>query len=115
MLRDIFQYHEQTKHHPYRYARALGYLDWETQPDPFRRFEGAPLHRLDLGAVDQGPLWDDVYDPAQRKARPLGKPSVSELFFYAMALSATKQYMDNQWYLRCNPSSGACRSRSWRT
>ncbi len=106
MIRDIFQYHEQTKHHPYRYARALGYLDWETQPDPFRRFEGAPLHRLDLGAADQGPLWEDVYDPAQRKARPLGKPAVSELFFYAMALSATKQYQDSRWFLRCNPSSG---------
>ena len=106
MIRDIFQYHEQTKHHPYRYARALGYMDWETQPDPFRRFTGAPVHRLALGSGAEGPLWNDVYDPAGQDAQALGKASVSDLFFYSLALSATKQYMDNQWYLRCNPSSG---------
>src|ERR1700674_5386983 len=33
-------YHERTKHRPFRFAPALGYMDWETQPDPFRRFEG---------------------------------------------------------------------------
>jgi len=35
---EILRYHERTKHHPGRYAAALGYMDWETQPDPFRRF-----------------------------------------------------------------------------
>ena len=29
-------YHQQTKHHLDRYARSVGYLDWATQPDPFR-------------------------------------------------------------------------------
>ncbi len=106
MIRDISQYHQQTKHHPYRHARALGYMDWETQPDPFRRFTGAPGHRLAFGSEAEGPLWDDIYDPAGQKAQALGKVSVSDLFYYSLALSATKQYMDNQWYLRCNPSSG---------
>ena len=106
MIRDISQYHQQTKHHPYRHARALGYMDWETQPDPFRRFTGAPGHRLAFGSEAEGPLWDDIYDPAGQKAQALGKVSVSDLFYYSLALSATKQYMDNQWHLRCNPSSG---------
>ena len=39
-LKDIFRYHETTKHHLYRSARSLGYLDWATQPDPFRRYRG---------------------------------------------------------------------------
>lgn len=43
-------YHQVTKHHVMRQARSLGYLDWDTQPDPFRRFEGAPLVELGLGA-----------------------------------------------------------------
>ena len=34
-------YHERTKHHFHRYAAALGYMDWATQPDPFRRYAGA--------------------------------------------------------------------------
>jgi hypothetical protein len=42
-LDQVFRYHEETKHHFFRYARALGYLDWANQPDPFRRFAGAPL------------------------------------------------------------------------
>ena len=41
-------YHERSKHHPTRLAPALGYLDWAKQPDPFRRFEGAPIVPLDL-------------------------------------------------------------------
>ena len=106
MIRDIAQYHQQTKHHPYRHARELGYMDWKTQPDPFRRFTGAPGHRLAFGSEAEGPLWDDIYDPAGQKAQALGKVSVSDLFYYSLALSATKQYMDNQWHLRCNPSSG---------
>ena len=36
-------YHEATKHHFNRFARSAGYLDWATQPDPFRRFSGAPV------------------------------------------------------------------------
>jgi len=37
------QYHEATKHHFQRFARSAGHLDWKTQPNPFRRYDGAPL------------------------------------------------------------------------
>ena len=39
-------YHDRTKHHFQRFAPSLGYLDWSTQPDPFRRYDGVPLVRL---------------------------------------------------------------------
>jgi hypothetical protein len=39
----VVAYHERTKHHYHRYAASLGYLDWAKQPDPFRRYDGAPL------------------------------------------------------------------------
>ena len=48
-------YHERTKHHPGRYARSLGYLDWDTQPDPFRRYEGARVLPLPLMANSRSP------------------------------------------------------------
>ena len=48
-------YHERTKHYPGRYARALGHMDWATQPDPFRRFVGAPLLDLDLVPAGSSP------------------------------------------------------------
>ena len=37
----ILSYHQQTKHHLDRYARSLGYLDWASQPNPFRTFQGS--------------------------------------------------------------------------
>ena len=42
----VVAYHERTKHHYHRFASSLGYMDWATQPDPFRRYEGASLVRL---------------------------------------------------------------------
>ena len=40
-LETALLYHEETKHHLHRYARSLGYLAWEDQPNPFREFQGA--------------------------------------------------------------------------
>ena len=42
----VVAYHERTKHHVGRFAASLGYMDWATQPDPFRRYDGAALVRL---------------------------------------------------------------------
>jgi hypothetical protein len=52
----VFAYHERTKHYPGRFARASAAMDWATQPDPFRRFEGAPLLPLDLVPVPETSL-----------------------------------------------------------
>ena len=65
-VEQVIRYHIQTKHHFNRYARALGYLDWANQPDPFRRFEGAPLIALPLLKSDEEPLspaYDAIYQP----------------------------------------------------
>src|SRR5262249_49174860 len=42
----VVAYHERTKHHFHRFAASVGYMDWATQPDPFRRYDGASLVRL---------------------------------------------------------------------
>ena len=55
-IADIIAYHERTKHHPERYANGPGGLDWATQPDPFRRFNGTPVFRLPLAGPDDTPL-----------------------------------------------------------
>src|ERR1700680_3071204 len=47
-LEIVAAYHERTKHHYHRFAAAPGYMDWATQPDPFRRYHGASLARLPL-------------------------------------------------------------------
>lgn len=105
-LTAIIDYHQRTKHHLDRSARSLGYLDWATQPDPFRRFADATLHRLDFVDPADQPYYDAIFDPGRTPARPFDRAAVSQLFFDSMALSAWKEFRGNRWALRCNPSSG---------
>jgi SagB-type dehydrogenase family enzyme len=105
----VIRYHVQTKHHFNRYARALGYLDWANQPDPFRRFEGAPIISLPLLTPEEEPVspaYDSIYQPGAVTCRPVGVRSLSRFFEFALALSAWKKAGESQWALRSNPSSG---------
>ena len=49
----VVVYHERTKHHYQRFAASVGYMDWATQPDPFRCYEGASLVRLPFPEMGQ--------------------------------------------------------------
>lgn len=105
----VIRYHIQTKHHFNRYARALGYLDWANQPDPFRRFEEAPLVSLPLLSSDEDPVspgYDAIYQSGAVACRPVNVRSLSRFFEFALALSAWKKAGESEWALRSNPSSG---------
>ena len=52
-LETVYAYHQRTMHYPGRFAASLGYMDWATQPDPFRRYAGARLVSLDKIAPTQ--------------------------------------------------------------
>ena len=83
----VHAYHDGTKHHFHRFSRSLGYLDWASQPNPFRSFAGAavfPLH-----------------------PRPGAAPGpAGDILRHALGLSAWKQFGQSRWALRVNPSSG---------
>jgi SagB-type dehydrogenase family enzyme len=105
----VIRYHVQTKHHFNRYARALGYLDWANQPDPFRRFEGAQLVSLPLLPPDEDPVspaYEAIYQPGVVACQPVNVRSLSRFFEFALALSAWKKAGESEWALRSNPSSG---------
>jgi SagB-type dehydrogenase family enzyme len=108
-LEAVLRYHERTKHDLHRYARSPGILDWVNQPNPFRRYEGAPLTRLPILGADEEPLspcYEDMYRRGAVPSAPLTVRSLSRLFEYALALSAWKQAGATRWALRSNPSSG---------
>jgi SagB-type dehydrogenase family enzyme len=108
-LAQVLRYHQETKHHFFRYARALGYLDWKNQPDPFRRYESAPLVPLPIlkpDAEPRSPSYAEIYQPRRVASRPISVPSLSRFFEYTLAISAWKQAGDTRWALRSNPSSG---------
>jgi SagB-type dehydrogenase family enzyme len=102
----VIGYHQRTKHHTHRYAQALGYLDWDTQPNPFRRFEGAPRIRLDEVPVKPEPTYAALFQEPPLPPRGLDRSSLSQLFYDSLALSAWKEFGENRWSLRVNPSSG---------
>jgi len=85
----VERYHDGTKHHFHQFARSLGYLDWASQPRPFRAFAGAPVF----------PLYPEP-------SAPIGSQAVGDLLRHALGLSAWKQFGASRWALRVNPSSG---------
>lgn len=108
-LEEVMRYHERTKHHFARFAPGPGQLDWANQPDPFRRFEGAPLTRLPLLAPDdepRAPAYDSLYTRGAVASVPVDLRALSRLLEYSLALSAWKQVGGTRWALRMNPSSG---------
>ena len=102
----IKHYHEETKHHYSRPARALGFMDWKNQPLAFRRFIGAELILLSLQTRDDTPPYGDIFIRDKVKPCPISHETISKFMEYSLAISAWKQYGDAKWALRVNPSSG---------
>jgi SagB-type dehydrogenase family enzyme len=99
------RYHDQTKHHFHRFARSAGHLDWATQPDPFRRYAGAPVVELPRTPVAAAVPYQALFD-GTAPAVPVSRASIGEFLRCSMGLSAWKQYGGTRWALRVNPSSG---------
>jgi len=101
----VLRYHEQTKHHLERYARSLGYMDWENQPNPFRFYEGAPRISLPLLGQDP-PLGHLGLFEGGCPSAPFSLENIAGLLELSMGLSAWKETAGSRWSLRMNPSSG---------
>lgn len=105
-LEGVVAYHLATRHDFHRYARGPYDLDWATQPDPFRRYLGAPLIPLDRVPIETGPAYSAVFGSGQVEPAALDRASLSRLLMDSLGLSAWKQYGESRWALRVNPSSG---------
>lgn len=102
MPSDIYGCHQRTKHAPKRYALGPAFLDWSSQPSPYRSFEGS--RRIGLPLLDD---WEKTQFPGPAaKPAPLGARSLGLFLELAFGLSAWKTYEGNSWALRNNPSSG---------
>jgi SagB-type dehydrogenase family enzyme len=122
----VQRYHDGTKHHFHQFARSLGYLDWASQPNPFRSFEGArafplfPAPEARTGGDSGDPFpaiqYGRLFDP-MREAWPTSSVAIGDFLRHALGLSAWKQYrapaapgygdaVESRWSLRVNPSSG---------
>lgn len=105
-LTTVYNYHDATKHHFGRYAKSLGFMDWDRQPDPFRTYQGAEQISLARIEPTEHPAYDDAFKTGAIPALPLTHQTISRLFFDSMALSGWKKYGDQIVSKRVNPSSG---------
>ena len=102
----MLRYHERSTHHPGRYARGPGFLDWANQPDPFRTYAGAPVAELPLAGEEVSASWGDLHRPGAVPPRPLDRTSLGAFFELALGITAWKEHGGARWALRANPSSG---------
>ena len=110
-METALSYHEETKHHLHRYARSLGYLAWEDQPNPFREFQAGPTRtdqRVELPLAQQEePLpFVELFSGQPAAAQDLSLRTLGRFFELSLALSAWKEIPGHRWALRINPSSG---------
>jgi SagB-type dehydrogenase family enzyme len=98
---NIRDYHSRTKHAPARYALGPAFLDWTSQPSPYRRFEGAPLIELPLRDGPATGFPNSAVEPA-----PFDHASLGLFLELALGLSAWKSVEGSTWAVRNNPSSG---------
>ena len=102
----VLAYHERSKHRLERYAAGPDTLDWEAQPDPFRRYAGAPLAGLPLDTPAPAVAWCDLGVPGRVTPALLDLSSLGLLFELSLALAAWKTQGPDRWAVRINPSSG---------
>ncbi|GAB6141586.1 SagB/ThcOx family dehydrogenase [Methylosoma difficile] len=105
-IASIHTYHQRTKHSLQAYAKGPETIDWEDQPEPFRRFIGCLQQPLPKPGRDLPVLFTDLDQPEAIAAQPFTLDNVGLLLELAFGLSAWKQFGPSRWALRCNPSSG---------
>src|SRR3989338_4271724 len=99
-------YHNQTKHHFNHYARSTGYLDWNTQPNPFRFYRGSKQIELPFLNTDFGYSFDCLFNHSKIPPLEITRETIGSFFELSLGLSAKKSFGGSSWYLRMNPSSG---------
>lgn len=100
---DIIGYHCRTSHAPQRYALGPAFLDWESQPDGFRRFADARQVVLPLRLNAATPAYAQL---GNAPAQDLTADALGLFLELALGVSAWKEAEGTRWPLRNNPSSG---------
>ncbi len=111
-------YHERSKHRPGAYARAREFVDWDTQPSPFRVYDGAPNVLLSEVPVAEtarlaaerggiiGPAYDELFLPGAIPPEKLDEESLARFLYDSLALAAWRKDGKSRWSVRVNPSNG---------
>ena len=102
----VFAYHQRSKHQLNAYAKGPASLDWDDQPNPFRRFAGCETIKLPPPGTDLSIRYSELDRPERIAPLPMTLANLGLLLELSFGLSAWKQFGPDRWALRCNPSSG---------
>ncbi len=107
-LQMVYTYHNETKHSQQRYAKSLGYMDWATQPNPYRTYIDTKKIKLPLSFENKTLEYSQIFNQKKEDtlSAPLCKEAISQFFQFSLGLAAIKEYQGQSWALRCNASSG---------
>ena len=106
IIEEIVRYHEESKHHYHRYAKSLGYMDWENQPNPFRFYEETRVISLPLLKTDPPSGYQDLYLRHTNPFLSFSTENIAGFLELSLGLSAWKAVGTSRWSVRMNPSSG---------
>ncbi|MFT3931167.1 MAG: hypothetical protein QM709_12815 [Spongiibacteraceae bacterium] len=102
----VREYHERSKHRFSGYAKGPAALDWESQPNPFRIYDGADTINLPLDECPDETKYADVIRE-NVAAQNFTLHALSKMLRLAFGITAWKELPDGtRWALRANPSSG---------
>lgn len=104
----VYTYHNETKHRQEQYAKSLGYMDWATQPDPYRNYTDTQKTKLPLSFENKSLEYSQIFTKVKEEkvVAPLCLESISQFFQFSLGLAAIKEFEGQSWALRCNASSG---------
>ncbi|WP_028579944.1 SagB/ThcOx family dehydrogenase [Desulfogranum japonicum] len=105
MTGDPWAYHQESKHAYQQFAPSPDFLDWETQPDPFRSFQGAPRIQLPFLRADPEAAAEELFT-GEVPFHDVSVQTIAALLELSMGLSVWKEVPGSRWALRMNPSSG---------
>ena len=100
------EYHDATRHSVESLRQSRHFLDWANMPDPFRHYQGVPV--IDLPASPprpDTPALEVLTGVSGATSASDGPAWLSQLLFYAAAISASKVVPSTgcRYALRVNP------------
>ena len=94
--------HNQTKHHPNRFAKSLGYLDWGNQPSYYKEY--LTDKRIPLDFYEIKAPYEKLY--IKNTSKEINLKTIGTFLENSLAINAIKRLYNAQWEVRVNPSSG---------
>ena len=88
----VFEYHEVSKHGPRGHAPGPGFLDWATQPEPFRAFHGAARIDLPLAGNELTVPFSSIRGKQAVQPEALSLRTLSILLERSVGLAAWKEF-----------------------